>query len=237
VTGEVTSTTKVARLLVDGGLMMQTPVKNVLRTLRWRPPVSASAVIAMLVLNAASVAAQSFSGPFVGVDVGGQHLIGGSLVDGVDMLQEDRRVVVSAFVGLRGQFRGFVIGGEAGIGRTDGDLRLEEPSGLAVDYHNQSQWHWMLTGGYAIGPRTLAFGYLSEVTRQFEVRITQSGQSTAQQDEQGLLRFGGGVELRLTGPFHCRLTLGSSRANFGDRPTNITLGRRLEASAGVVIQF
>ncbi len=48
---------------------------------------------------------------------------------------------------------------------------------------------------------------------------------------------GGGVEQRLGGPFHLRITAGTSRADFGDRRTNIEVNRRFELAAGLVLQF
>lgn len=200
------------------------------------------AAAVMVGLSAGAASAQSgrgpFSGLYFGVDVGKQHVIGGSLVDAVDTLQEDSRVVASVFGGLRGQFQGFVVGAQLGFGRTDGDLVLSEPSRLlTVDYKNDSQWHWTLNAGHTIGPRTLLFGYLSEVTREFDVTILRAGVTTEQHDEQGLLRFGGGIEQRLAGPLRLRATLGTSRADFGDRQTNIEIGRRLDASIGFVLQF
>jgi len=181
---------------------------------------------------------RAFHGVYAGIEVGRQHVIGGSLVDQVDTLQEDSRVVASVFGGVRGQFRGFVLGAELGFGRTDGDLVLSEPSRLlTIDYKNDSQWHWTLNAGHTIGPRTLLFGYVSEVTRKFDVTILRATITTGQQDEQGLLRFGGGVEQRLTGPLRLRATIGTSRADFGGRETNIAIGKRLDAAIGVVIQF
>jgi hypothetical protein len=189
-----------------------------------------------LLCLASSAAAQNFSGLLVGVEAGSQHLIGGALVDGVDTLQDDARLVVSAFAGLRAQARGFVIGGELGAGRTDGDLTLSSDR-LDVEYRNSSQWHWALHAGHTIGSRTLLFGYLSEVTRQFDVSISQAGQSTSQQDEQGMLRFGGGLEFQMRRALHVRGTFGTSRADFGDRPLNRTIDRHFEAAAGIVFQF
>jgi hypothetical protein len=190
----------------------------------------------LLLLISSPSFAQSFSGPYAGIDASWQHLIGGSLVDDVDTLQEDSRLVFSAFAGLRVQTRGFVIGGELGKGWTDGDLELDAPS-LRIDYRNGTQWHWALQAGHTIGDHTLLFGYLSEVTRQFDVAITQSGQTTSQQDEQGLLRFGGGLEQRLTGRLQLRITAGSSRADFGSRPTSIDIKRRFELGGGLIVQF
>ena len=182
--------------------------------------------------------AQTFSGPLAGVDVGRQHVIGGSLVDEIDTLQEDTRTVVSVYGGYRLQLRSVVFGGELGLGRTDGDLFLDDPlRTLTVDYRNRTQSHWQLTGGYAAASNTLLFGYLSELTRRFDVTIQQDGHVVTQEDEQGLLRFGAGVEQRLRGPFHVRITAGTSRADFGDRPTNIDIGRRFDIAAGLVVQF
>lgn len=189
-----------------------------------------------LLLTSSSSLAQSFSGPYAGVEAGMQHLIGGSLVEGVDTLQEDTRRVVSVFGGVRLPLRRLVFGVELGRGATDGDLRLEQPA-LSVDYRNGSQWHWALHAGPTIGERTLVFGYLSEVTRDFDVTISQAGQTTEQADEQGMLRFGGGVEQRLTNRLHLRVSAGTSRADFGNRATNITIGRKVEFGAALVVQF
>jgi hypothetical protein len=198
-----------------------------------------SVLLWVLCFGVASTAnAQSFSGPYAGLEFGSQHVIGGSLVDGVDTLQQDTRLVVSAFAGLRLQVSRFVAGGELGIGRMDGDLILNDAArGVVVDYRNDSQWHWGLHAGFAAGARTLLFAYVSEVTRDFDVTITRNNSSTAQGDEQGLLRFGGGIEQRLYGPLQLRVTAGSSRADFGDRVTNIDIDRRIELAAGLVIQF
>lgn len=195
-----------------------------------------SVLVFVLVLGTAPAVAQNFSGPFAGIEAGWLHVIGGSLVDGVDTLQDDSRLVVAAFAGLRVQARGFVIGGEVGRGWTDGNLRLDAAP-IVIDYRNGSQWHWGLQAGYAVGDRTLLFGYVSEVTRQFDVSITQSGQTTSQQDEQGLLRYGAGLERRLSKFLHVRVMAGTARADFGERPTNIDIGRRFELTGGLVLQF
>lgn len=201
-----------------------------------------AAAVMMVGLFAGSASAQSgrgpFSGLYVGAEAGRQHVIGGSLVDEVDTLQEDSRVVATVFGGLRAQFQGFVLGAELGFGRTDGDLILSEPSRLlTIDYQNDSQWHWTLNAGHTIGSRTLLFGYVSEVTRKFDVTILLAGVTTEQQDEQGLLRFGGGIEQRIAGPLRLRGTIGTSRAGFGDRETNIEVSKRVDASIGFVLQF
>ncbi|MEZ5418528.1 MAG: hypothetical protein R2708_14460 [Vicinamibacterales bacterium] len=201
-------------------------------------PLAVAVVAVLAAAHAVGAQPLPFNGPYVGVDVGRQHLIGGALVDGVDTLQDDSRLVGSAVAGLRGQLGRIAIGGELGLGRTDGDLRLEDPARrLDVRYGNRRQWHWALMAGPVLGSRTLLFAYVSEVTRQFAVTVTRDGSVASQSDEQGLLRYGVGLERQVHGPLHARAAIGTSRADFGGRPTNITIGRRLDASVGLLLQF
>jgi hypothetical protein len=187
---------------------------------------------------AAEAQVRPFNGAYIAIDVGAQHIIGGSLVGGVDTLQDASRLVAAASGGVRRDIRGIVIGGELGLGVTDGDIELRDPGrGLVVTYRNNRQWDWALMAGPALGRKTLLFGYLSEVTRQFDVTIERGDAVTSQRDEQGLLRFGLGVEHRVGGPLHVRVAVGTSRANFGDRATNKAINKRLEATAGLLWQF
>lgn len=197
-----------------------------------------SVLVVALTWAPTSATAQTFSGLYGGLDAGRQHIIAGALVDDIDTLADDVRLVTSVFGGLRRQFGGVVVGAELGVGRMDGDLRLEEPArGLVVDYAGDSQWHWALSAGHTLGPRTLVFGYVSEVSRSFDVSVAGPAATFTQRDEQGLLRFGAGLEQVLRGPLRIRVTAGSSRADFGDRTTNVEITRRFEVSAGLVWQF
>jgi hypothetical protein len=187
---------------------------------------------------AQSVTNRAYTGPYAGIEVGRQHVIAGSLVDEVDTVQDGSRAVATVFGGLRGQVGRVVVGGELGLGRMDGNLRLDDPSrDLVVNYAGDSQWHWGLHAGYVVRPGSLLFGYLSEVTREFDVTVERSGSMVRQQDEPGLLRFGAGVEQQVSGPFRLRATLGTARADFGGRETNVDIGRRLDLSLGLVVQF
>ena len=191
-----------------------------------------------LLLFPSLVHAQTFRGPYGGIEFGRQQVIGGSLVDGVDTLHQDSRWVTSLFGGARAQAGWFVIGGELGMGFLDGTLALtDDARALAIDYRTNRQWHWSAHAGVSAGESSVIFGYVSEVTRTFDVTISQAGQLFSQQDEQGLLRFGAGIEFRLRKGLHLRMTGGTSRADFGDRPTNITVGRQFEGGAGLVLQF
>ncbi|MGE0811837.1 MAG: hypothetical protein AB7O28_25405 [Vicinamibacterales bacterium] len=204
-----------------------------------RAVATVTCLVAMGVAPAHAAAQPSlFAGPYVSVEAGRQHVIGGSLVDGVDTLQEDSRGVVSLSGGLRGALGPLVVGGDVGLGRLDGALELrDDATGTTVRYDTSSQWHWRLTGGVTLGPRTLAYAYVSEVTRTFDVAIVRAGATTPQQDEQGLLRFGLGAERQLRGAMHAFVAAGSSRADFAGRQTNIAPGRRFEASVGLTLQF
>lgn len=185
-----------------------------------------------------SATAQTFSGLYAGLETGRQHVIAGALVNDVDTLADDVRLVTSVFGGFRRQFGGVVLGAELGLGWMDGNLRLEEPArGLVVDYAGDSQWHWALSAGHTLGARTLLFGYVSEVTRTFDVSVAGPAATFTQRDEQGLLRFGAGLEQVVRGPLRLRVTAGSSRADFGGRTTNVEISRRFELSAGLVWQF
>jgi len=181
-----------------------------------------------------------WDGLYVGIDLGRHNVIGGSQVDGVDVLQQDMRGAVTFLAGFRKQLgAGFVVGAEAGYGRVDGDLQLSDPGrDLLIDYGNDSQHHFGLILGHTLGRtrRMLLFAYLNELSRSFDVTIQAGSAQLQQHDEQGLLRYGIGAEVSLTGPLGVRATAGSSRAKF-EGPTNIVPATELEASVGFVLQF
>lgn len=184
--------------------------------------------------------AERYTGVFVGLDVGIQNLIGGSLVRGVDVLQQASRPVLTLTAGARYEAPfGTVVGFELGMGLTNGNMQRQEGSPpFNVDYRNRRQRHWNIILGQAFGAvrRTLLYGYLSEVTRTFNVTVNDGPDTFAQRDEQGLLRFGGGIERRVSDLWSFRAGMGSSHADFGGRQTNFTPERRLDASLGAVWQ-
>jgi hypothetical protein len=184
---------------------------------------------------------RAFTGIYLGAEAGRVNVIGGALVSGVDTLAQDSRTALTFFGGGRYEFPARIVAGvELAFGVEDGDLRLEDPSAsLTVDYRNSTHVRYGGTVGVVLGAarRTLLFGYVSENTRTFDVTIQQAGQTILQEDEQGLLRYGGGIEQRLTSRLGFRATMGSSRADFGGRPTNIAVERPLELAAGLVVRF
>ncbi len=108
-----------------------------------------------------------------------------------------------------------------------------------MDYRNDRHWRLGGTFGYVVGQarRTLLLGYVAETTRTFDVTITTPSTTFSQQDEQGLLRYGAGVEQNVHERLTIRGTLGISRADFGNQQTNITPDRPLECAVGLNVRF
>ena len=95
----------------------------------------------------------------------------------------------------------------------------------------------MPTIGFAAAPSVLLLLYGSEVTRHFDVLVTQGDVTFTQEDEQGMLRYGVGVEVSAWKPLHVRLKAGSGRADFGDARTNVEPDRPIQLALGVSFQF
>lgn len=174
------------------------------------------------------------------LDGGVQNIIGGAQVSGLDVLSQASRRVGTLSLGVRAETSfGFVVGADLGFGVADGNLRLVDPDGpLEVSYRNRTQRHWNAVVGWAVGAEraTTLHVYLSEVSRTFDVDVNEAGARYRQIDGQGLLRFGLGVERDVTKALAVRLRAGTSRADFGGRPTNITPARPLDLTAGVVLR-
>lgn len=201
----------------------------------------ACAVFAPLAPAWAQATEKAFTGIYAGAEAGALNVIGGALVDGVDTLAQDTRAALTAVIGGRYQFANrLVLGVEFGAGWEDGDLATDVPAtGASVTYTNSMHTRIGGTAGVVLGRsrRTHVFAYVSELSRGFDVIIDQGGTQTSQQDDQGLLRYGGGLEQRIAPRLTLRGTLGSSRADFGDRTTNITPTRPLEAAVGLLFRF
>ena len=208
---------------------------------------SACFVVAALAILTADVAGQTpvrpkgLSGVYLAVDAGWQNIIGGALVSGIDVLRQDRRRVATVSVGGRFQTSfGTLFGAELGLGFADGNLEHVDPSGpLTVRYRNRRQSDWYLTAGQTLdgARRNLVYFYLSEVSRTFEVTVVEPTRTSAQRDEQGLLRFGGGFERAVTNHFSVRLTAGTSRGGFANDATNLIPRRLLDLTAGALIRL
>jgi hypothetical protein len=174
------------------------------------------------------------------LDGGVQNIIGGAFVAGIDVLSQASRPVGTLSVGIRGETSfGLVAGIEIGLGLARGTLLHGDPAvPLEVKYRNRNQRHWMVLVGQAVGSdrKTLLHVYVSEVSRDFEVEVNEGGARYTQRDGQGLLRFGLGAERQMTNSAALRLMLGTSRADFGGRPTNLTPRRPVDAMVGLVVR-
>ena len=89
----------------------------------------------------------------------------------------------------------------------------------------------------AVVKRLHLFLFASEVTRKFDVSITQGSVAFTQTDEQGMLRVGLGAEAHVLRGLSGRLKIGTGRADFGDLVTNIHIERKAHVSAGVRFTF
>ena len=185
---------------------------------------------------------RQFTGIYAGVVAGSQNLFGGSNINGADVLAQSSRGAVDFPLGYRRQFLSgrFLAGAEFIWGLTDGRLKHEDRARqLSIRYENNSQWSIGLTAGYVFGKKrsNLTFLYLNETTRQFDVFIVDQYGPYKQQDEQGMLKFGVGVERRLLKALHVRLTAGRLYADFGDRVTNIDVNDKWDVMGGLAYQF
>jgi hypothetical protein len=193
--------------------------------------------------NAQGVRANnSFDGFYLGVNGGFQNLFGGSFVDGVDVLAQESRFVLEFPIGFRKQFfkKRMVVGPEFQFGFTDGALAHSEPAKpLEIRYKNRTQWGLGLALGLAFGKQKdwLAFAYANETKRKFDVTITDKSGPYKQMDEQGMLKYGIGLEARLFRNLNARATFGGLRVDFGDLTTNIAVDDKPDFTLGAVWQF
>ncbi|HMQ47663.1 MAG TPA: hypothetical protein PKA00_09615 [Saprospiraceae bacterium] len=183
-----------------------------------------------------------FDGIHIGANVGSQNLFGGSFVDGVDVLAQEFRFVAELFTGFRKQFlKGrMMAGAEVQIGFTDGNLIHQNPAeSLTINYKNNFQSGYGLTlGAVFLKKKTLlAYAYAFETERKFDVSIRDAFGTYQQKDEQGMLKYGLGLEAKIWRGLHARATLGRLRVDFGDQITNIEVDDKWDFTAGVVWQF
>lgn len=187
-------------------------------------------------------AERHFDGLYLGANAGSQNLFGGSFVDGTDVLAQESRFVAELFTGFRKQFlKGRLLAGlEVQIGFTDGDLMHYDPDkSLKINYRNSFQSGYGLTLGAVLlkDKNLLAYIYAFETERKFDVTIREGAATYRQKDEQGMLKYGLGLEARVWRGLHARATLGRLRVDFGDLKTNINVEDKWDVTLGVVYQF
>lgn len=183
-----------------------------------------------------------FDGFYLGANVGSQNLFGGSLVEGKDILAQESRFVAELATGFRKQFlKGRLLAGaELQLGFTNGELTYKDPfKSLTINYKNNFQSGYGLTVGTIFGKRKniLTYVYAFETERRFEVTIQDAFGQYKQQDEQGMLKYGIGIEAHLWKGLNARVTIGRLRVDFGDLVTNIDVEDKWDFTVGVVYQF
>lgn len=186
--------------------------------------------------------ARHFDGLYLGANAGSQNLFGGSFVDEVDVLAQESRFVAEVFTGFRKQFlKGRMLAGaEVQLGFTDGDLMHDDPSkSLTINYENNFQSGYGLTAGAVLGKKknVLAYAYAFETKRKFDVSIQDAFGHFYQKDEQGMLKYGIGVEAHIWKGLNARATLGRLRVDFGDLETNIDVEDKWDLTIGVLYQI
>ena len=133
-----------------------------------------------------------------------------------------------------------MLGVEARIGFTDGNLSHEDPSkSLAIHYKNNTQNSLGMVIGATFGKQKnwLAFAYGNETTRRFDVSVKSRGESFKQKDEQGMLKYGLGLERQIWRGLIVCVTTGRLRVDFGDHITNIAVDDKWDFTLGITYQF
>ncbi|MEX0300625.1 MAG: outer membrane beta-barrel protein [Kordiimonas sp.] len=205
------------------------------------------ALLIAYVLNVGNVNAQEqsqpklFDGLYGGIEISMQNIYGGAFLDNVDVLQEDTRAIGSIIAGWRKQFdKGLVIGIEGQFGLTDGNLRREQYEGLVnIDYANSSQIALGIKFGYALGVEKdwLLFGYTTIARRSFDITVSAPSGTFSQEDIQGILQYGVGIEKRWKNGWGVRATAGTVYTDFGDLVTNIDVTGKIDTALALTYQF
>jgi hypothetical protein len=204
--------------------------------------VLAAALAPWHMAQAEDAQADPFGGFYVGLAIASQNVWAGSLIDGVDVLTEDRRTVAEVSLGWRGRvFGDWFLGFEVQAGFLDGDLRRDEaPDGPSIDYTNDLQVGFGVSFGRIVGSsgRHILYAYAYETERDFDVMITDPRYGTfTQSDEQGFLRYGFALERAWTDRLRWKFAIGTYRVDFGDAQTNIDIGNDIEISIGLAYRL
>ena len=196
----------------------------------------------LLTEKTAPLSVKYFDGFYLGSAAGFQNLFGGSHVNNMDVLAQQSKFVLDLYGGFRKQFlkNRLVVGLEGQIGFADGDLsHTDNATQLEISYENNSQHGIGGTAGITVGKKKSHFLliYVNETTRNFDVTITQYGETYKQQDQQGMLKYGVGYEATLFKGLHLYARIGGLRVDFGDQVTNINVEDKLDYMLGALYQF
>lgn len=184
-----------------------------------------------------------FDGFYFGTTIGIQNIYGGAFIDDLDLLGQKSGFVLELSTGYRKQFHEsrFMVGIEIHYGFTDGDLVETDPRyQFDVFYKNKAQRGFGLLYGVIVGSNKnfLIHGYTNLTIRNFDIEFTEvDGTFNTQEDGEGSLRYGVGLEVHLKKRFNIRTTIGRLNADFGDKVTSQDVEDKFDINLGVVYQF
>ena len=183
-----------------------------------------------------------FNGPYIGFNIGIQNVFGGSFVNDMDILAQESKFVAELLAGYRVQFlkNRLVTGLEFSVGFLDGSLEhndMNEP--LYIKYDNTFQYSYGGTIGIPVDKRRryMVFGYMNETKRKFDVAISQPPYNYTQQDKQGMLKYGIGLEVLVYKSIHIIAKFGKLSVDFGESETNIDVEDKYDFTVGANFQF
>ncbi len=208
-------------------------------------------IACLLALSGASTAAaqsssdpevKHFTGLYLATALSSQNIFGGALINDIDVLAQDRGLVVVFAAGLRGQFLNdhVLVGVEFQYGRTSGDLtHFDPPSQSAVSYENTAQTGFGLTFGWVGGPgnKLAIFSYALSTERTFDIDIVDPVNTYSQIDGQRFLQYGLATEVNFSGSWSFRASVGRQYNDYGELVTNVDLERKPDLALGVVFGF
>ncbi|MEQ8361743.1 MAG: hypothetical protein RH948_02685 [Cyclobacteriaceae bacterium] len=183
-----------------------------------------------------------FDGFYFGLNGGSQNVFGGSFVNGIDILAQESKFVAELSLGYRKQFlkNRLVLGLQYQMGFLNGNLSYYNPvEPLSINYKNSFQSGFGGLFGFTLGPgkNWLIMGYVNETKRKFNVRIQQGTSKFSQTDEQGMLKYGIGIERQLYRKINVRAQFGGLNVDFGELITNIDVEDKYDLTLGIVLQL
>lgn len=186
-----------------------------------------------------------FDGFYGKLETGSQNVFSGALIDGIDVLTNKGSLVTSMAFGFRRQVvsERLVIGSEIQLGLVDGGLSKNYHNGeqmLVINYENKVQTGFGLSLGAVPDPakKWLIYVYGYSTKRSFDISfIEENGFEHQQTDENTFLRYGVGIETRLSHKWSISGSLGKVYVDFGDAITTQSVTDLVDLSIGLVFRF
>ena len=180
-----------------------------------------------------------YQGVYTGISIGKQNYFGGAFLDDLDVLSQKSARLIDLSAGWRTPLsEGWVLAIEGAYGIADGNLFLQNAN-YTIDYQNEYQLSGGLIAGKIVGQAKnwMLFAYSYFTLRKFDIQISSATGSFSQQDEQGVWRYGLGLERRLLKNWSVRASLGQTYVDLGGLKTNIEVNDKADAMIGLVYQF